>query len=156
MINECMACGRVFGQVMFDVTRAFERVHFYPADRLSEIEIIDAEGISIYCSANCRQIDSPSLMSIEDVPIPAVRPDIEPVETSAKCKGPVDMTAFHLTHTKIETRESGDGTATPLDVEYLAVVCNGCATGGGTDEAATRAPAELQVENSYASSPTCL
>ena len=94
-----------------------------------------------------------TIIGVEDVPIPTVRPDIGPIEACAKCKGLVDMAAFLLTYTECETRENGDGTATPLDLDYLAVVCNGCSRGCGTDEAATRAPAELQVERSNASSP---
>lgn len=151
---ECWACGRMFGPVMFDVTRAFERVCFYPAPRVPEVDITDAEGIGIYCSACCRQMALPALMLVEDVPIPAVRPDIGPIETCAKCKGPVDMAAFHLTYTECETQENGDGTATTLGLNYLAVVCNGCAPSCRTDKAAARAPAEVQVERSNASSPT--
>ena len=154
MDNECTACGRMFGPVMFDVTRAFERVCFYPAPRAPEVGITDAEGIGIYCSAGCRQMALPALMLVEDVSIPAVRPDIGPIEDCARCKGPVDMAAFHMTYTECETRENGDGTATTLDLDYLAVVCNGCAPRCGTDGAAAQAPAELQVERSNTSSPT--
>lgn len=154
MDSECMACGRMFGPVMYDVTRAFERVCFYPAHRFPQVDITDAKGIGIYCSANCRQTALPALMSVEDVPIPSERPGIGPIETCAKCKKTVDMTVFHLAYSETKTREDGDGTATTLDLDYLAVVCNGCAPRCGTEEAATRATAELQVERSNTSSPT--
>ena len=153
MDNECTACRGMFGPVLFDVTRAFERVCFYPAPRAPEVDTTDAEGIGIYCSAGCRQMALPALMLVENVPILAVRPDIGPIEVCAKCKGLVDMAAFHLTYTECQTREDGDGTATTLGLNYLAVVCNSCAPGCGTDEAATRATAELQVERSNISSP---
>ena len=126
MDDECMACGRVFGPVMFDFTRAFERVLFYPAPRVPEVDITDAEGIGIYCSAGCRQMALPALMLVEDVPIPAVRPLLGPIETCAKCRRTVDMTAFHLTYAEITTREDSDGTATTLELDYLAVVCSRC------------------------------
>jgi len=147
MDNECMACGRMFGPIMFDVTRAFERVCFYPAPRVPEVDITDAEGIGIYCSAGCRQMALPSLMLAEDVPIPAARPDIGPIEICAKCKGTVDTTAFHLTYAEITTREDGDRTATTLGLNYLAVVCSRCASRYWAGEAATPTPADSEVHS---------
>lgn len=147
MDNECMACERMFGLVMFDVTRAFERVCFYPLPRVPEVDVTDAEGIGIYCSANCRQMALPALMRVEGVPISAARPGIGPIEACAKCKGSVDMTAFHLTYAECETREDGDGTATTLDLDYLAVVCSRCAPRCKAGEVVATASAVPEIQS---------
>jgi hypothetical protein len=98
----CMTCNTCFEKPLFDVTRSMERVHFCAAPRLNEIETRHAEGIGVFCSDTCRALGLPALMSTERVPIPGHPPGIGPVEICARCSGPVDMTAFHLTYSKCE------------------------------------------------------
>ena len=64
-------------------------------------------------------------MAAQCVPIPAKRLLLEPVESCAKCYDPVDMSDWHLTFVESDMDMVGDS-FNPLDVTYLAVVCNQC------------------------------
>lgn len=63
-------------------------------------------------------------MEREEVPIR--RPGIGPVESCAKCGGPVDMSEFHLTYIEDEGIDDGLSVSRTINVEYLAVVCKRC------------------------------
>lgn len=121
----CMTCNARFEKPLFDVTRAFERVDFCPDGRLPEIEITHAEGVGVDCSASCRAQGLPALMAGEQVPLPEHPPEIGPVEVCARCSGPVDMTAFHLTYSQCEI-VYGEACGQASNLEYLAVVCDRC------------------------------
>lgn len=123
---ECMHCGQMFTRKWYDLSRAFERVHFLSPLSLDEVEIEDAEGIGVFCSQQCLDAGRVPVMRDEGVPIPAVRPGIGPIESCAKCSGPVDMSDWHLTYTDGCLEQENDA-VNILDVDYAAVVCRECA-----------------------------
>ena len=127
---ECMTCGTMFERRWFDIGRSFQRVHFRSPGALDEIEVADAEGIGVFCSQDCLDAGRASLMQEQGVPIPSVRPGLGPVEKCAKCAGPVDMSAWHLTYTDGEYEEEKNGVRA-IEVDYIAVVCRQCAPRGG-------------------------
>ncbi|MDM0053591.1 hypothetical protein [Variovorax sp. J22R115] len=123
----CMTCNLQFERLLFDVTRAQEKVHFYTEGRLPEVEIVEAEGIGVFCSWRCRRNGLAALMSAERVPVPAIPPTIGPIERCARCNGPVDMAAFHTTYSQCELTFEPDRTRVE-NFEYLAVLCRRCAS----------------------------
>lgn len=124
----CMTCGSRFERMLFDVSRAQEKVHFYEGGRVPEVETVYAEGIGVYCSSECRAIGLSGLMSAERVPLPAVPPGIGPVELCARCNGPVDMTTSHITYSQCAVAFDGCVAAVHT-FDYLAVVCKNCTLG---------------------------
>lgn len=122
---ECETCGSLFQDRLFDISREYERVIFNGANDPDEIEIADSESIANFCSSTCRDLGKIAAMAVKCVPIPPVRPGIGPIESCAKCKGPVDMADWHLTYVEGELDTSGPGFR-PRDIEYLAVVCRKC------------------------------
>ncbi|WP_233886395.1 hypothetical protein [Paraburkholderia flagellata] len=118
---ECFTCGRIFTTRVFEITREWDRVHYCTI--LPEVEVEEAYGLECYCSQACLVARRANVMANESVPI---RPaGLEPIETCARCAGPVDMSEFHLAYVESETMMNGFVGIT-LDCEYLAVVCNRC------------------------------
>jgi hypothetical protein len=77
-----------------------------------------------YCSERCREARLETVMAREAVPIR--RPGLGPIELCAKCRSPVDMSRLHLTY--LETKYIDEqGAFTPVDADYLAVLCRRCA-----------------------------
>jgi hypothetical protein len=126
MTFECMQCSKLFERKWYEVSRAFERVHFMSPTRYDEVEVAYSEGIGEFCSQACLNLGLPTIMEQQCVPIPAVRPGIEPIESCAKCSGPVDMSDWHLTYTSGCFEDTGSGIKI-LDVDYIVVVCRECA-----------------------------
>ena len=122
----CMTCNTCFEKQLFNVARSMERVLFFAAPRLNEVQVTHAEGIGVFCSDSCRAQGLPALMARERVPIPVNPPDIGPIEVCARCSGPVDMSDFHLTYSKCEMVYSGIY-GRESNFKYLAVVCQRCA-----------------------------
>jgi hypothetical protein len=125
MTFECMACGRMFERRWFDISREYERVHYKSPGALDEVEISRAESVGVFCSQACLNVGRGGVMQKQRVPIPPVRPGIGPVETCAKCSGPVDMSDWHLTYTNGECEEQ-EFSVSVLELDYVAVVCKGC------------------------------
>jgi predicted nucleic-acid-binding Zn-ribbon protein len=119
---ECFTCSIRFKERVFNIIREWERVHF--DTKLPEIEIEDAYGLECYCSQTCLEGRRDEVMEREGVPIR--RPGTGPVESCAKCGGPVDMSEFHLTYIEDEAIDTGMYVSSVINVEYLAVVCNRC------------------------------
>jgi len=126
---ECMSCGRMFAGTWFEVARSFQRVHFNSPSALDEIETEQSEGLSECCCTGCHEAVRGAVMQQQQVPIPSVRPDIGPVETCAKCSGPVDMSHWHLTFDENKMEDQGWAAAT-LEQSCMAVVCKQCAPYG--------------------------
>src|SRR4051812_31938175 len=93
---ECSQCGAMFRKHVWSLDRSFQRVHYETA--IPEVEIEDSESLACYCSPGCMELHTPEAMRGQGVPIPAVRPGLDPVEACVLCKGPVDMSDFHLTY----------------------------------------------------------
>lgn len=125
---ECMSCSKLFEQRWFDLGRSFERVHFRSPESFDEVEVGGAEGVGVFCSSGCLRAGRTGLMLDEGVPIPSIRPGIGPVEQCAKCRRPVDMSAWHLTYTEGEyLEEDGRFGIQTVDMQYVALVCRDCA-----------------------------
>lgn len=122
---ECETCEVMFRDRLFEIAREYERVIFSSPARLDEVEIKDSENIANFCCSKCLDSGRSSVMAAQRVPIPAERPGIGPIESCAKCSGPVDMSDWHLTFVESEVDTSGSGFR-PIDVKYLAVVCRKC------------------------------
>jgi len=120
---ECFECNAMFRKHVFGLNRQFERVGF--GTSMPVIDVEHSDGLTCYCSDRCMNIHFPKEMVNQGVPIPAVRPDIGPVEVCAVCKGPVDMLRWHLTFVLEEFEDMG-WCAQPKWSEYVAVVCNYC------------------------------
>lgn len=122
---ECMHCRNMFTRKWYDLSKAFERVHYLSPLSLDEVKIEGSDSIGVFCMQECLDAGRAALMNTEGVPIPAIRPGIGPVESCAKCLGPVDMSDWHLTYTEgclMEEREE----VKILEVDYVAVVCREC------------------------------
>lgn len=122
---ECRACGTVFSGVWFHLTRSLERVHFDGPTDIPEVETSQAEGLAEFCSQSCLETGERAVMAQQRVPIPAIRPNIGPIEACAKCSGPVDTSDWHLTFTEGSLEELPFGSAV-LELDYVAVVCRNC------------------------------
>jgi hypothetical protein len=120
---ECYTCGTIFKGTMFAVTCEWERVYYMQETRMVAVE--GSLRLECYCSTQCRQARAKEVMNREQVPIPAIRPGLGPIEVCAMCRGPVDMCQFHRTY--VEDQIESDGfNSTPIDVNYLAVLCRAC------------------------------
>lgn len=122
---ECRACRKMFTRVWFEVARSIERVQFDGPSGLPEVETSHADGLAEFCSRDCLGISKQGVMEEQGVPIPSNRPGIGPVETCAKCSGPVDTSDWHLTFAEGKLEEQHVGVAT-LEHDYIAVVCKKC------------------------------
>lgn len=121
---ECCQCSTMFRRLLWSLDRSFERVEF--GGPMPEVEVIGAEGIGNYCSCACMVAHVPKAMEDERVPIPAVPPSLGPVESCALCRGPVDMTRFHLTYGRCQVEQVSSMTMRPLWSDTVAVICNTC------------------------------
>jgi hypothetical protein len=107
---------------VFEVSREWKRVHF--GKGLPEVEITDSISIEYYCSDVCLAISRADVMEHAGVPI---RPTgIGPIEACAKCRGPVDMTEFHLTYVEEEYIVDESFGVKPVSTHYLAILCRRC------------------------------
>jgi hypothetical protein len=120
----CCACGAELGKCYFDISVGYERVDF--SRPMPEVEIEEAAELESFCSVRCLNVSRSSVMEREDVPILPV--GIECIEPCARCKGPVLMSAWHKTYIEEEVMEVSEFCAQPLDVYYLAVLCNQCSS----------------------------
>ena len=120
---ECYACDRAFRSRVFSLNRQFERVTF--GSPMPIVSVEHADGLACYCSASCMNLHYPREMVKQQVPIPALQPDVGPVEVCAICKGPVDMTRLHLTFILEECKDMG-WCFQPTQSDCIAVVCDVC------------------------------
>lgn len=93
-------------------------------DEIPSVEIVDSYGLECYCSCAC--VDARRDVVMRDAGVPIQRPGIGPIETCAKCAGPVDMAEFHLTYVESQEVAVNDLILEPVDVQYLAVLCTQC------------------------------
>lgn len=119
---QCFTCDRIFSGRVFEVGREWNRVHFdYEPP---EFEVSEGTGLECYCSQACLDARCPVVMANEDVPIR--RPGIGPVESCARCGGPVDMAEYHRTYLATCT-DMVNRVGYTVDADYLAVLCAKCA-----------------------------
>lgn len=121
---ECCQCTTMFRRLLWSLDRSFERVEF--GGPMPEVEVIGAEGVAEYCSCECMAAHVPTAMEGERVPIPAVPPTIGPVESCALCRGPVDMTTFHLAYGRSQVEQISNLSMQPIWTDAVAVICNTC------------------------------
>ncbi len=120
---QCEHCSKMFSEMLFVISKTFERVHFASGD-YPEIEIRYGESVANFCSRACLESERAAVMAREGVPIR--RPGIGPVEQCNKCQRPVDMTEFHLTYLESAERILSTTVHQPIDVDYLSVLCRHC------------------------------
>lgn len=120
----CYSCALKIEGRLYALTRSRQRVHFLPS--MPEIETRQAECLSYYCGQRCMDGHLPGVMEAERVPVADHPVGIGPVESCAVCKGPVDMTEFHLAYTKTEELHKTGGVQV-LGGYEIAVLCNRCA-----------------------------
>lgn len=123
---ECECCGNIFRDLLFDISLDYERVDFRSPSSFDEVEVKGSESIANFCSKKCRSEKELAVLAAQHLSITATRPSLGPVESCAKCRGLVDMSDWHLTFLESDIDTSGDSFR-PLDINYLAVVCNKCA-----------------------------
>jgi hypothetical protein len=128
----CYSCEVRITAALHALSRSRQRVHF--DTEMPEIETSQAECLSYYCGHPCMGTHLPGVMASERVPVPEHPPGIGPIEACAVCKGPVDMSLFHLAYTKShELHKSGD--IQVLEAYEIAVMCNRCAPALSVDTA---------------------
>lgn len=89
--------------------------------------VLYSDSISHFCNASCVDISVPKILGSLGLKI--LPPGIGPVETCAKCNGPVDMTAPHIAYSLLEATRVSEPWLTHLKVhshEFLCVVCQKC------------------------------
>lgn len=138
-------CDTPFRGTVWSLDRAHERAHFL--EPLPEVEITDSSSIDCFCSQQCLALGVAAAMAREQVPVPALKADIGPIETCAICRAPVDMSEFHLAYSMSQCQEAG-WMMQPLWYDCLAVVCNTCRPLTG---AAARAEPTVHEERQPAS-----
>ena len=123
----CDECGEIFRSPLFCVTRAFECMHFYEAPRQPEAEVTFADAIANYCSSECLNKNRDRILERDGVKLTFPGPG--PIELCSRCGSPVDMTCFHKTWSEEESICCwGESLSSiqPLNVQLLAVACQGC------------------------------
>lgn len=138
---ECATCKKLFNQTWFHLTSSYERVHFGGPTGMPEVETEQADGLAEFCSRGCLARGEQLVMAEERVPTPSVAPDIGPVETCARCSGPVDMSNWHITYSKGLFEERAFGLVV-LEHDYVAVVCRTCRPSIAASEKADAAAEE--------------
>jgi hypothetical protein len=123
-LYECENCAVTFSTRIFEIARAFEKVSYSRA--LPSVAVRNSESLANFCSADCRTKGRDAVMARYRVPV--LRVGIGPIEPCARCRGPVDMTEFHITFTESEMVERDVTILEPVDVDYLAVLCRNCQT----------------------------
>ena len=127
---DCEACERSFKKNIFGLDRRFERVEFEASKYVIHVDGFD--GLRCYCSENCMRTHFPREMAAQGIPIPHRRPVVGPVEVCARCRGPVDMTRYHLAFILDEWEVLPEGGGQTLWDECVAVVCTTCVPMGST------------------------
>jgi hypothetical protein len=74
-------------------------------------------------------------MAAERVPVPAIPPDIGPVELCARCNDPEDMATWQKCELVFD-----EDSATVDSFAYLAVLCRNCSSNGKSVEVTPRLP----------------
>lgn len=112
----------MFKERVFEVSREWQCMDF--GQELPELEATDSVSIEYYCSDFCLSISRADVMEHEGVP---VRPTgAGPIGACAKCRGPVDMTEFHLTYVEEEYIVNKTVGITPVKTRCLAILCQRC------------------------------
>jgi hypothetical protein len=123
---ECEGCSRMFDGDLVDISRAYERVGREEGIEGPSIYVEHAESVANFCSVACRASTRLSVYQGAGFKIPATPPGFGPVESCAKCGGPVAMWAFHLAYSEGVARQTPYG----FDVQKhatVAVLCQRCA-----------------------------
>jgi hypothetical protein len=124
---QCFHCNQTFESPVFETACEWNRVLY--SDGLPSLEIEEHHWLEQYCSERCREARLETVMAREAVPIR--RPGLGPIELCAKCRRPVDMSRLHLTYLETKYLIDEHGGFTPVDADYLAVLCRQCAPEAG-------------------------
>jgi hypothetical protein len=89
--------------------------------------VLYSESLNHFCSGGCADASVPQIL--ESLGLKILPPGTGPVETCAKCNGPIDMTAPHVVYSLLEATKVIEPWMTSLKVhnhEFLCVVCQNC------------------------------
>ena len=89
--------------------------------------VLYSDSVNYFCSVGCA--DASVQKILHSLGLKLLPPGIGPVETCAKCNGPVDMTAPHVAYDLMKATKVSKPWLTHLKVhndEYLCVVCLKC------------------------------
>jgi hypothetical protein len=89
------------------------------------VDITWAECVANFCSPACRDAGRQKVMDSHGVPIPKSPPGMKAYEKCAVCLGPIDVTVAHISFSEEEIDLTSEA-PTPVDFEYLALVCAHC------------------------------
>jgi hypothetical protein len=124
---ECCTCKARFRATVYGVGPQWERLCYLDAESGPEYEFWDGYSLETYCSPSCMEHGLPAVMALEKTPVSRVGNG--PVEVCARCGGPVDMAAYHLTYVadRLDCKEPTGFEATQTILQFLGVVCSQCA-----------------------------
>lgn len=93
----------------------------------TQVNVLYSDSINRFCCAGCAEIGVPQ--ALHSLGLKILQPGIGPIETCAKCNGPVNMAEPHIAYGLMEATKVSKPWLTHLDVhhdEYLCVVCPKC------------------------------
>lgn len=92
-----------------------------------QAKVLYCDSIRHYCSAGCAETNTPQ--TLHSLGLKILPPGIGPVETCAKCSGPVIMTSPHVAYVLMDVTKFSNFGLTHLKVhngEDMCVVCTKC------------------------------
>ncbi len=128
---ECDTCGASLGARYWSFNRLVERVDYdrqgETPDDCATITVLRDDVLGQFCDDGCAKITAWSDLAGRGLRL--IECGAGPIETCAKCGGPVDLTEPHVFYQlmdQTETRRPWLNTIQPHDTEALAYVCSRC------------------------------
>lgn len=129
--GECEACGASLGARYWSFNRLVERLDYDrqgdAPDDCATITVLSDEPLGQFCGDGCARLTA--LLGLAERGLRLFDCGTGPIETCAKCGGPVDLTEPHVFYQlmdQTETRKPWLNTIQPHDFESLAYVCPRC------------------------------
>lgn len=104
----------------------YDRVGDTPGE-CATVTVLHSEALGIFCCRDCAWLAA--LLGLAERGLKIVECGAGPIETCAKCNGPVDLTKPHALYQLMDQTESRQPwliTLQPIDTESLAYVCPRC------------------------------
>jgi hypothetical protein len=109
--------------------------------RQAQVNLISADQAAQFCGPTCADVGIPHYLSTHGIKI--LPPGVNPIETCAKCGGPVYMTEPHIAYSRLDETVAST-TITVHEGEYLCVVCVHC--GGIQNKASNQIRIDQNLE----------
>ena len=129
---DCDHCHHQLSDRCFYLDRTVE-IYSYSGNLIDGVpehiqaKVLYCDSIRHFCSAGCAETNTPQ--TLQSLGLKILPPSIGPVETCAKCSGPVIMTSPHIAYGLIEATKVSKPWFTHLNVhnsEDMCVVCIKC------------------------------